>query len=94
MLVGDLRGSRVDARCARTGDRETGRGARICNARARFVTGNALAYLFVVGIAGLFVALLALECAMVARELAGKPSASAAAMSTRYRRQLRGPFRG
>jgi hypothetical protein len=36
-------------------------------------TSNALAYVFVVGIAGLFVALLALECSMVARERASRP---------------------
>lgn len=42
-------------------------------------TGNALAYVFVVGIAGLFVALLALECATVARERAGGPPARATA---------------
>jgi hypothetical protein len=35
-------------------------------------TGNALAYVFVVGIAGLFAAVLALECTMVARERAGR----------------------
>jgi hypothetical protein len=34
-------------------------------------TENALAYVYVAGIAGLFIALLALECAMVARERAG-----------------------
>ena len=39
---------------------------------------NALAYVFVAGIAGLFVALLALECFMVARERAGAASAHAA----------------
>jgi hypothetical protein len=42
-------------------------------------TANALAYVFVVSIAGLFVALLALECAMVARESAGGPPARAPA---------------
>jgi hypothetical protein len=41
-------------------------------------TGNGLAYVFVVGIAGLFVALLALECSMVARERAGGPPARVA----------------
>jgi hypothetical protein len=50
-------------------------------------TGNALANVFVVGIAGLFVALLALEFAMVARERAGRPPARAAAtVSSRHDR--------
>ena len=42
-------------------------------------TGNALAFVFVAGIAGLFVALLALEWAMVARGRAGAAAADAAA---------------
>jgi hypothetical protein len=42
-------------------------------------TGNALAYVFVAGLAGLFVALLALEWAMVARQRAGSVSAGPAA---------------
>jgi hypothetical protein len=42
-------------------------------------TGNALAYVFAVGIAGLFVALLALECVMVARERTSGPRARASA---------------
>jgi hypothetical protein len=42
-------------------------------------TGNALAYVFAAGIAGLFVALLALELAMLARERAGAASARTAA---------------
>jgi hypothetical protein len=42
-------------------------------------TDNALAYVFVAGMAGLFVALLALECLMVARERASRSSAAAAA---------------
>jgi hypothetical protein len=41
-------------------------------------TENALAYVYVAGIAGLFIALLALECAMVARERAGAASAPVA----------------
>jgi hypothetical protein len=46
-------------------------------------TGNALAYVFVVGIAGLFVALLGLECAMVARAPAGRPRAPPRPASSR-----------
>jgi len=42
-------------------------------------SGNALAYVFVAGLAWLFVALLALEWAMAARERAGSVSARAAA---------------
>jgi hypothetical protein len=42
-------------------------------------TGNALAYVFVAGMAGLFVALPALEWFMVVRERAGAASARAAA---------------
>jgi hypothetical protein len=58
-------------------------------------TANALAYVFVAGIAGLFAALLAVECAMVARERANRyslSSFSAGSNSTRTSSRRTGTF--